>query len=42
MEVDVVAAPPDDARTDDDDAPVTEDLDVSLAGLMDRNEDICI
>ena len=41
MEVEVVAAPPEDAITDDE-APVAEDLEASLAGLMGRNDDMCI
>ena len=41
IEVEVDAAPPVEARTDDE-APVAKDLDESFAGLMGRNEDIRI
>ena len=41
IEVEVVAAPPDDARTDDE-TPIAQDLEVSLAGLMGRNDDMRI
>ena len=39
IEVEVDAAPPVEARTNDE-APVAEDCDEALAGLMGRNEDI--